>query len=36
MAFAASIGYAVLWSSILLSLANLGYRHKFFRRGNLA
>jgi ABC-type transport system involved in multi-copper enzyme maturation permease subunit len=36
LAFAASVGYAVLWSAIFLGLANLGYRRKFFRRGNLA
>ena len=35
-AFAASVGYAVLWSAVFLGLAHLGYRHKFFRRGNLA
>ena len=35
-AFAASVAYAVLWSAIFLGLAHLGYRRKFFRRGNPA
>lgn len=36
VAFAASVGYAAVWCSVLLGLAHLGYRNKFFRRGNPA
>jgi ABC-type transport system involved in multi-copper enzyme maturation permease subunit len=32
-ACAASLAYAAVWAALLLGLANLGYRRKFFRRG---